>query len=288
MCLTLLLHEWCLAQNKKLSALTVDHTLRAGSKKEGQRVKIWLGKRGIHHEILTWSHGEITSNIQDQARRARYALMTKWCKENNISQLFLAHHADDQAENFFIRLQRGSGLYGLSGIKPSEKREGVSLLRPFLKTYKNQIIATLQEMQQEWIEDPSNQNEDFLRIKMRQLLATHSEELPQDRVLLAMKNLTRSKEAIEYYVNQAWHKLAQESQHQIKIPLKELYELPEEVTYRILTKALMQISQKNYGPRLNSLESLFIHFKEGNTQGKTLHDCIINIQDNMLAFSPEK
>ena len=286
LCLGLLLDKYCQDSNKRLTLLTVDHDLRDDSKAEADQVSNWLPH--LMHHILKWDHDGVTSNIQDQARRARYDLIEKWCHENQVTQIFLGHHGDDQAENFLIRLERGSGLAGLSGMNACEIKNGFTYLRPLLTLEKSRLIQTLKSMNQEWIEDPSNQNENFLRIKMRKLLADHPEELPQQRILLATKNLKRAHDAIEFYVNDFLQKHTAETKDTVSMHLPSFLNLPDEVAYRTLSHILMHIGQKEYTPRLHSLETIFNHFKTGNETTKTLHDCLIAKSGDQLIFSKEK
>ena len=118
---------------KKVVALTVDHCLREESGIEAEYVAKVMKKHQIEHHILQWKEGKnIKKNIEEKARTARYNLMTDFCKKNNIKLLAVAHHMRDQAETFLLRLQRGSGLFGLSSMMPVSKRDDIVLIRPLL------------------------------------------------------------------------------------------------------------------------------------------------------------
>ncbi|MEC7398775.1 MAG: tRNA lysidine(34) synthetase TilS, partial [Pseudomonadota bacterium] len=97
-----------------VEAATVDHGLRSESADEARFVAGLCRDRGIPHEILTCAVE--AGNMQDRARSARYAALDQWAKEHAIAAIATAHHADDQAETLLMRLNRGSGLSGLSGI----------------------------------------------------------------------------------------------------------------------------------------------------------------------------
>ena len=120
MALCLLLKEWCTTQGVNLTALTVDHGLRVDSRTEAEQVSRWMMEASISHHILSWAGEKPTTNIQDEARKARYQLMGKWCAQNNIAHLCLAHHQDDQAETFLLRLFRGSGVDGLCAMEKKQ------------------------------------------------------------------------------------------------------------------------------------------------------------------------
>ena len=86
--LLLLLNEWAKKYNSQIFAITVDHQLRAESTKEARYVHDICEKFNINHTILSWEHdNESLSNIEANAREARYNLISKYCKENNIKYL---------------------------------------------------------------------------------------------------------------------------------------------------------------------------------------------------------
>ena len=112
--LTMLLDEFCREKKIKLFAVTVDHKMREGSMLEALELGKILAEKKISHEILEISHLEIPQkNIEGLLRELRYGLLHDFCEKNKIEHLFLGHHCGDVAENFLIRLFRGSGLDGL-------------------------------------------------------------------------------------------------------------------------------------------------------------------------------
>ncbi|MDX2074462.1 MAG: tRNA lysidine(34) synthetase TilS [Alphaproteobacteria bacterium] len=151
----------------KLHALTVDHGLRRESAGEAAQVARWCEALAVPHSILRWQHDGITSGIPEKARDARYALMLEWCRAHEVKHLFTAHHLDDQIETMLLRLLRGSGLVGLSGMLPVSERDGVFLHRPLLSLPKSELIAILEKAGQAWLEDPSNHDLNFTRNALR-------------------------------------------------------------------------------------------------------------------------
>ena len=119
---------------------------------EAVHVAAWCASLGVRHVTLRWSEGKALRgqdrSPQADARQARYDLMTAWCREEGIDTLCLAHHADDQAETFLMRLARGSGVDGLAAIAPSTARDGVRLLRPLLGFPKAALLATCRAFDQ--------------------------------------------------------------------------------------------------------------------------------------------
>ena len=123
--------------SNKIHVLIVDHKLRKESRKEALKVKKILKKRKILSKILSWKGKIPKSNIQKNARDIRYSLISNYCQKKNIKYLITAHHEDDQIENFFIRLLRGSGLTGLSSMTANTKyNDRLKIIRPFLNLNK--------------------------------------------------------------------------------------------------------------------------------------------------------
>ncbi len=152
----------------KIHVLIVDHNLRKESYKEALKVKKILKKRKIQSIILRWKGKVPKSNIQKNARDLRYLLISNYCLKKNIKYLATAHHEDDQIENFFIRLLRGSGLTGLSSMSLKAKYSNrLKIIRPFLYFKKTDLKYVTLNYFRTYIKDPSNKDEKFLRVRLR-------------------------------------------------------------------------------------------------------------------------
>ena len=148
-------------------ALTVDHGLRKSSVAESRKVKSWCKAIGVEHHTLKWQHDEVSTGLQAKARNARYDLMTAWCRKHNISILLTAHTADDQAETVAMRMTRTSSPASLAGIWPEAKWGGIRILRPLLAKRRAALRDHLRSSGQLWIEDESNADEKFERVRIR-------------------------------------------------------------------------------------------------------------------------
>ena len=155
---------------KKIVALTVDHGLRSHSAQEAQYVAQVMTRFGIEHHILKWNGTKPTTAIEETARKMRYKLISDWCLAHNISCVMMAHHLQDQAETFLMRLQRGSGLSGLCAIREFEILDNLIILRPFLSQKPEELKKMLRAKNLRWVEDESNADEQFLRNKIRKFL----------------------------------------------------------------------------------------------------------------------
>jgi tRNA(Ile)-lysidine synthase len=281
MALTLLADEWTRARGGTLYALTVDHGLRPESKAEARRVGAWLKGRGIFHKVLTWTGEKPTSGLQAAARQKRYELLEAWCRAKGVLHLLLAHNLEDQAETFLMRLGRGSGLAGLSGIAPVEYLEGVRLVRPLLAIPKARLVATLEGQGQPWVEDPSNLNEKFLRVRARTILAGLTPEgLEAARVADAVSRLRRASDAIERQVADALvGAVTVYPEGYARLDAGALLRVPEEVSLRALARVLMCVSGSIYPPRFERLLHLHGELRAIENRelgrGRTLSGCRI-------------
>jgi tRNA(Ile)-lysidine synthase len=176
MALCVLADDWAAGRGGVLIALIVDHGLRAEAAAEARRVAHWLARRGIAARVLRWRGAKPASGVQAAARAARYDLLTGWCRRCGVLHLLVGHQREDQAETLLMRLERGSGILGLAGMPRLAERQGVRLLRPLLDMPRGRLIALLDGIGQPFVEDPSNLDEAFGRVRLRLALARH--ELP--------------------------------------------------------------------------------------------------------------
>ena len=153
--------------------LTVDHGLRAESAAEAAFVANAAKKFGFAHQTLTWDGPRPATGLQAAARAARYALLTGVCRNSTpLRSLVVAHHLDDQAETFLMRLARGSGVDGLAAMRPQTMMNGVPVLRPLLRVPKSRLLATLNAHGISWCDDASNSDRAFERVRWRSVMPT--------------------------------------------------------------------------------------------------------------------
>lgn len=150
----------------RVTAVTVDHGLRKASADEAAMVARWCADRGIAHSILTPDR-PVEGNVQAWARTTRYRLIEHWRAAAGIEWVLTAHHADDQLETLLMRLNRGSGVGGLAGVRA---RSGY-ILRPLLDVSKATLLALAEAENLPIVHDPSNADPRFDRAALRAALA---------------------------------------------------------------------------------------------------------------------
>jgi tRNA(Ile)-lysidine synthase len=242
----------------ELSVLTVDHGLRPEAGAETEMVAELARARGLDCRILKWTGDKPCANRQAQAREARFALMTRALAEDGGDALILAHHLDDQAETFLLRLARGSGVYGLAAMAPVAARDGVAILRPLLDVPKERLVATLAARDIAWCEDPSNDDPAYARVRMRRLMPDLTAEgLTPLRLARTASRLSRAAAALDAWVNDVLARHAEvHPAGPVRVPLSALQDLPEEVLLRLVSHLLTRIGAQAYPPRIEKLERL--------------------------------
>ncbi len=163
--LALLMQGWAGCQGGEMLALIVDHGLRAGSGAEAALTRDRLAARGIAARILTLAGLHAGAALQARARAARHEALAKASRGAGCLFLALGHHAGDQAETVAMRAERGE--HGLEGMAGWAARGDILLLRPLLGVAPARLRAFLRAETAEWVEDPSNADEKFERVRVR-------------------------------------------------------------------------------------------------------------------------
>ncbi|MDA7695489.1 tRNA lysidine(34) synthetase TilS [Candidatus Pelagibacter sp.] len=269
----------------------VDHKLRPESTKEATLVKKILQKIGITCKVLSWKGKKPSRNIQSLAREARYSLLTKECKKNNIKHLLFGHHSNDLFENFLIRVVRGSGLNGLVSFNKSVKYkdEDLNILRPLLNLEKNDLINISKIVFKFFIKDPSNINETYKRTRIRTLLESLEKEgLDLKKLKLTIDNLKDSDKSIRFYVRK---NLKENSAHiktkGICILNNNFFDQSHEVVFRSLTFIIQKIGKKYYPVRGKSINELIDRISLKTFSKITLGGCFVEAVNETILISRE-
>lgn len=157
----------------RVAAASVDHGLRAEAAGEAAMVARVCAGLGVPHAVLpvTLPRG----NMQDRARTARYAALAAWAAREGVAALATGHQLDDQAETLMMRLNRGSGLSGLAGVRARGpvpgSSAGLPLLRPLIGWRRAELAQLVADAGLEPARDPSNADPRFDRARMRAALA---------------------------------------------------------------------------------------------------------------------
>lgn len=270
-------------------AVTVDHQLRPESTEESAQVAAWLRARSIPHETLTWHHPPLQARIEEQAREARYALLTAHAQAHGFDVILTAHHALDQIETALMRAVRGSGLTGLSGMALLSRRDDVSLARPFLSVFPEALKAFLARQNQPFITDASNLDERFERARWRKRLA----EAPKpclEGVSRSLQNLQRLEVQLQAVATTFLQAEVTRTPSGFLFPLKSFQALLPAVGERALRGLLQTFSPRPCPQRI--LEGLRNKLAESDGklfQGATAHGCVLRrIQGGRIMLRKEE
>ena len=290
LCLAYFSKMYALQFKNNIHVLIVDHKLRKESYKEALKVKGILKKQGIQSKVLHWKGKVPRSNIQRNARNIRYSLMSNYCLSKNIKYLITAHHIDDQIENFFIRLFRGSGLTGLSSMSESiSYNSSLKIVRPFLSFKKIDLKYVTLNYFKTYIQDPSNENEKFLRVRIRKFRKNMEEEgLDTGKIIKTINNLLSANKALNFYKNKGLHKhVSFRSKNKCLINTQIFFEEAEEIIFKSFSDILSLISGTYYPPRSKKIINLIKRIRKAKFNKSTLGGCVIEKKDGFILISPE-
>ncbi len=256
-----------------LCAVTVDHGLRPEAADEARQVATICARLNIPHTTLRWQGWDGSGNLQDQARRARYGLIADWARGQGIAHVALGHTADDVAETFLMRLARSAGLDGLAAMAPRRDHLGVAWLRPMLDMRRQALRDMLSTRGQAWIDDPSNANRGFDRVRARRALEVLEPlGLGVDEIARSAVHLDRSRAALAEVAKAAADQIARADYGDVLIDRAGLAAQPTDIARRLVSAARVWVSSADYAPRSDAL-ALFLDQVLAGRQAM-LHGCL--------------
>ncbi len=274
----------------KCKYFIVDHKLRKESTLEAKKVKKILNNFNIKIEILTWNGKKPVKNIQSLARKKRYDLLFSKCKKLKISNLVIGHHLDDLFENFFIRMIRGSGLKGLVSLEKRTNINSINLMRPLLDFKKEDLRFISNYVFSFFINDPSNKDLIFQRVKIRKIISDFSKSgLDKNKLFLTLNNLKKSNQAIRFYVEQNKQLNSFTRENKKEIVLNEyFFNHPNEVVFRSLSDSLKEIGGKYYSARGKKIDYILQKIKKKTFKKETLAGCVIKKVNQSIIIVKEQ
>ncbi len=204
-------------------------------------------RTAAYHLPLTVFHPNkvSSSNLEEKLRDIRYQYFEKVRLQKKATLIAIAHHRDDQAETFLLRLFRGSGMRGLSAMRPKNNL----IIRPFIEISRADILSYLKERNITYREDQSNTDPQFLRNQIRHELIPLLEKnyQPQTKKILAD---TASLLASDYALLESLPSLSvKKSQDVTEISVLTLQNLPESLLRHELRRLLRPYYPKKSPPK---------------------------------------
>lgn len=285
MALALLTYEWLQAHGGRMTALTVDHGLRAESRDEAQQVAAWMRARGIDHHLLTPVHTDASNNLQEAARQWRYDALAEYCRAQGILNCLVAHNAGDNRETAMLHLARGETADGGSGMSAARNYRGVRFLRPFLGFARADLEAYLQQNAAAWIEDPSNKNPRFARVKIRAQLAENA------AANAALDTAITTAASARVARDSALAKAAMRLVHIHPLGFAEMdlegwCTLDEKLSSQLLADCIRTISGSTQRPRAHETARLAAAL-HGDFRKRTLQHCEVSLRGTHIRIARE-
>ena len=231
------------ARPGKVEAATVDHGLRAESAAEAEMVAALCAKLGVPHRTLTveWDKKPETA-LQERARARRYALLGDWASERGLTALATAHHLDDQAETFVMRLMRGAGVRGLSAMRRLGRAPAgrAPLVRPLLGWRRAELEAVCAAAGITPAHDPSNADEQFERVRVRAALAA-GDWLDPVAIAASAAHLAEADAALGWATADVWRRAVRRDGEQL---LFQPRGVPREIRRRVVARAVARLASE--------------------------------------------
>tara|TARA_X000000950_G_scaffold229125_1_gene276842 strand:- start:1699 stop:2718 length:1020 start_codon:yes stop_codon:yes gene_type:complete len=287
--LVALTKAYTICKKTKFYYVLVDHNIRKNSNQEAKKVKKLLKKNYLNLRIIL-NKKKLLKNIQAEARNTRYDILKSYCKKNNTKVILTAHNLEDQVETFLIRLSRGSGLKGLSAMKPLIKiNNNVSLFRPLLDTQKKFLIKISKIIFGKYFEDPSNKDQKYLRTKVRSLKKPLEKSgIRYEKIFKSIQNLSHSKSTLEGYLNKTLKELIKKVDGKILINFKKYKDLNNETKIALINRSIKLLKSNYYDLRSKKVENLIRILDKKEFKNSTLGGCIFSKKGEILCLKVEK
>ena len=229
------------ARPADIVAATVDHGLRCGSRDEAEAVAEICERLEVPHAILAvdWDIPP-DSAIQEKAREVRYGALAAWMEDCALQVVTTAHHLDDQAETLVMRMNRGAGVRGLSGMRPLASVPGhpsLRLARPLLGWRRAELAAVCAAASVRPFADPSNEDARHERVRVRTALAA-ADWLDPEALARSASNLADADDAVEWAAAMEWTRFAAFNQDEI---VYRPSSAPPEIVRRIVARAIEEL-----------------------------------------------
>ena len=245
---TALLHltaAWARRHSVRIEVATVDHGLRAASADEAAAVARDCAALEVPHQLLRWDGTGATGNLMAAARAARLALLGDWAHRRGLPAVALGHTMDDQAETLLMRLGRGAGVDGLSGMAEARLHGGVIWLRPLLGLRRGDLRAWLVARGLGWADDPTNADTAYDRVRARQAIAALG--LPVEALARSAAHLAEARSVLAAAAIASAEGF-QADRGMLRLRAASLTASPE-IVRRLTVAALRWVTGADYPPR---------------------------------------
>jgi len=283
MALASLMKEWTKINKGKILALLIDHRLRAESYTECKQTLIYLKTHNINSKIIRISAGKVNKKNMHEARQNRFDKLIDVCKSENILHLFLGHHYNDNIETFLMRKVAGSNFEGLGSMSFSVIRNKIQIIRPLLNYKKNQIIEYNKLNKIKYINDPSNFDETYTRVVIRNFLTQNNcmNKIKKDFQFIKT-NIPLYKIMINQILLQIFIEI---KKNNIVLSFNSFIKLDEVIKEKIIEKIFYYFQKKNKKLRSSKIKQFLSELNKKNLKSIKMSNLIVVKSKSSLGFS---
>lgn len=267
-----------------VTAVTVDHRLRAESAAEAETVAALCRKLGISHQTVAWTGDKPAHGLLAAAREARYGLLADAAAATGSDLVLTGHTLDDQRETIAMRARRSTSMgdIGLSGMSPlTLYDQRIWIARPLLDCTRADIRHELVRAGIGWIDDPSNEDLRFERVRTRFALRDTGDETDTPLSADHRRALAISAAGLIDTCAKAWG-------NSVVMLEPPALACPPETLRRALETLLMILGGRRHGPGREALDRTMA-FVERRQNGKlTVGRCILIHRNEGLYLMREK
>lgn len=282
MALLYLLNKWIKLKKGKLSALIFDHGIRSNSAEESYKANNMVNSLMIETIIIKAKKNRLIKKNMAQARTNRFEGLINFCNKNNILNLFLGHHFDDNLETYLIRKINGSNLEGLESMNDVFCFNNIQILRPLLQISKHSILSFNKKNNINSIYDPSNQDTNYTRVKIRNFLRDY------DYKKIIKKDFLNLKKQIPNYKKMIWDlfilSIIDVKRDKIKISFDKLIELDDLIIEKHIMLLLKFFSKSKMQTKSSKINLFINTMKKPNFSKFNLSGIIIHKKSDFLIF----
>lgn len=265
-------------------AVIVNHNLRSESLFESEFTQKFCIQNQIDFEYVEWD-GVVDKNLEEEAREFRYQTFIEIAQKRKIKHILTAHHLNDQIETFFMNLNRGSGVMGLSCMQFTRQLEsGILLMRPWLDIPKEDIVNYAKKNGLKWVEDKSNLDTNFTRNKIRMFLNQNKGILNFSRINQSIQNIQNAnatlKKSYDYFITK--HVVFHENE--IIFPKDFFLSLLIDEKRSVLSILIKQLSKKRH-VRLQNINNILKNLESDDIKKMSIANLFIKNKNNDIIMS---
>lgn len=281
--LVFLLSSWIKLKKGKLYAIIFDHNIRLNSKQESYQVKNMLKDLKINSFIIKSKKNNSLKKNMSEARFNRFEAFINFCNKKNILHLFLGHHFDDNLETYLIRKINGSNLEGLGSMQSISYFKNIQIFRPFIKITKSSILNFNKKNKLKFINDPSNNDINYTRVKVRDFLQNKNYKKLVNVDFLYLKT------HIPNYKKMIWELLFQSlsevKPNKLTVKYDNLIKLDNLIIEKHILLFLNFLLNKKYQTKSSKIQIFIDSIKKPHFKIFNLNGIIIQKYSNFLIFS---